>query len=521
VAETSGLLNRRRGITPTEGSNPSVSARARWRPYLAIAAFALLLTLPAILAPIKLHDSFWIDWVWTDQFAAQLRAGILYPRWLPASHDGLGAPVFYYYPPLSFYPAGLLAALGASPYAAIVATFGLGFAGSGAAMYRWAEGWTNHPLAAALLFMAAPYHLVDFYGRGALAEFCAIAFIPLLALGLKRVSEGRGIALLAVAYAAMIATHLPLALLASLFLILPYALVLSRRRPRALPGFAPPLALGIGLAAIYLIPALALERYRDAAVLWSDQVLRPDHWLLVNGIRSDPLTGMGLISLKVIAVIALPALFLALRRRSGWAGYAIACCLVVAGLLPFFWSLPLIRSVQFPFRALPFAEFGLATALALAPRGERIAALLALPALALSAIFLLSPAPGGAPVALAELAGRHPDVPENLPPGARPYSWPSRWALDLAERHRSVIRQGDVTVEPLFYFPAWRVTCAGGEVEPFPDPATGLLAHRGTECRATLGWTAPEKAGAALSLLALLLLLALLFRARARRDAPC
>jgi hypothetical protein len=27
VAETSGLLNRRRGITPTEGSNPSVSAR--------------------------------------------------------------------------------------------------------------------------------------------------------------------------------------------------------------------------------------------------------------------------------------------------------------------------------------------------------------------------------------------------------------------------------------------------------------------------------------------------------------
>jgi hypothetical protein len=27
VAETSGLLNRRRGITPTEGSNPSVSAK--------------------------------------------------------------------------------------------------------------------------------------------------------------------------------------------------------------------------------------------------------------------------------------------------------------------------------------------------------------------------------------------------------------------------------------------------------------------------------------------------------------
>ena len=31
MAETSGLLNRRRGITPTEGSNPSVSARANIR----------------------------------------------------------------------------------------------------------------------------------------------------------------------------------------------------------------------------------------------------------------------------------------------------------------------------------------------------------------------------------------------------------------------------------------------------------------------------------------------------------
>ena len=164
--------------------------------------------------------------------------------------------------------------------------------------------------------MAAPYHLADFYGRGALAEACAIALIPLLALGLKRVAEGRGIALAALAYAALIATHLPLALLASLFLVAPYALVLAKGRPRALLAFAPPLALGIGLSAIYLLPALALERYRDAAVLWSDQLLRPDHWLLVDGIWAGAPTGMGLISLKVIAVVALPALFMAVRWRS-------------------------------------------------------------------------------------------------------------------------------------------------------------------------------------------------------------
>jgi hypothetical protein len=495
----------------------------RWAglaPYLAIAAFAVLLTLPAMLSPLKLHDSFWIDWVWSQQFGDQLRQGHLYPRWLPASHDGLGSPVFYYYPPLSFYPAGLLAALGLTPGAAIVATFGFAFAGSGAAMFCWARDWTNHPLAAAFFFMAAPYHLADFYGRGALAETCAIAFIPLLALGMKRAAEGKGPVLAAISYAAMIATHLPLALLASLFLVVPYALVLARGRPRILLALAAALALGVGLAAIYLLPALLLEPYRDAAMLWSHEVLRPDHWLLATD-WGEPLDGMRLITLKVIAVVALPALFMAWRWRSGWAGHAICCCLVVAGLLPFFWDLPLIRSVQFPFRALPFAEFALATAFALAPEGGgRLAALLALPALALTAAFLLAPAPDGAPVAPAELA-RHPDVPENLPPGARPYGWPSRWALDLAAAHRAPVRQGEVMVEPVFYFPAWRVECGGSEVPAFPDPTTGLLAHRGQGCTRALRWTGVEQAGAAISLLALLILLALIFRPWPRTDASC
>ena len=157
------------------------------------------------------------------------------------------------------------------------------------------------------------------------------------------------------------------------------------------------------------------------------------------------------------------------------------------------------------------AEFGLATALALLPKGERIAALLVAPALALSATFLLAPAPGDAPVTLDLLAARHPDVPENLPPGERPYSWPSRWALDLAAQHRAPVRQGGVTVEPVFHFPAWRVTCAGGEAATFADPATGLLAHDGAGCTRTLAWTNPEKIGALISALALALLVIGLF----------
>ena len=387
-----------------------------------------------------------------------------------------------------------------APGTAIVATFGLAFAGSGAAMYLWARGLDaatrSPPLSSSWRrLIISPISTA----AARLPRCCAIAFIPLLALGLKRVAEGKGPALAALAYAAMIATHLPLALLASLFLVAPYALVLAKGRPRALLAFAPPLALGIALSAIYLLPALMLERYRDAAVLWSHEVLRPDHWLLAAN-WVEPLDGMRLITLKVIAVITLPALFMAWRWRSLWAGWAILCCLVVAGLLPFFWDLPLVQSVQFPFRALPFAEFGLATAIALAPKGERVAALLVLPALALSATFLLAPAPDGAPVAPAELATPSRRARESAAGAAALWLAVALGARSRRLRHRAPVRpgRGDDRAGLLFPGLAGRLR-RRGRAGPSPISATGLLAHRGTGCTRRSAWTGPELAGAARS----------------------
>ena len=78
---------------------------------------------------MMLHDSFWIDHVWASQFTALLREGVIYPRWLPWSHEGLGSPVFYYYPPLAFYLTGAFG-LGATPTnpATLVPTASIGLA---------------------------------------------------------------------------------------------------------------------------------------------------------------------------------------------------------------------------------------------------------------------------------------------------------------------------------------------------------------------------------------------------------
>jgi uncharacterized membrane protein len=242
-----------------------------------IAIAAAILIMPLAFGPLRLNDSFWIDQVWLDQFARQVGEGVIYPRWLPLSHGGLGSPVFYYYPPLAFYVGMPFVLLGLNIHAALIATFFAGYLLSGAAMYLWLRRQTVNPLLGTLVFMAAPYHTFNVYNRGALAEFMATALLPFVVVGvwrLKRVGGG-GFALAAVAYGAMIATHLPLALLASLFLIAPLAVIRVYREPQAACSIALALVAGVGLAAVYWLPAIWLEPYRDTAKLSSDTILQP------------------------------------------------------------------------------------------------------------------------------------------------------------------------------------------------------------------------------------------------------
>lgn len=486
-------------------------------PWLVIMATAVALTVPCILSDVRMNDSFWIDWVWLDQFAEQLRQGVLYPRWLPISHDGLGSPVFYYYPPVAFYLGSAFVLAGLSTYAGILATFFVAFILSGVAMYVWLrdQAPAPGPLVGAVIYMVAPYHAFNFYIRGAVAESVATAVLPLVMLGLRRLlQKGRGgFVLVAVSYAALICSHLPLALLASIFLIGPYALIESKGDIRSLLPLGAALGTGIALAAIYLVPALALEPYRDTAKLWHQSVLQPQSWTFWNSEywHSQVYRAM----LLIAAALAIPSVALVRRDRSRWALFGLACALIAIGGVPVIWALPLLKSVQFPFRLFPVAEFALATGAALVPWRNFPLTVVALPLLGITGF--VATADTVADVPYREAQARHPDVPENLPPGERRYDWPSRWALDVAAAHRTPTFANGVTVEPVFYFPAWQVTCNGERVRTFPAPGTTLLAYPGRNCTRRLGWTGAERIGAIVSCLALLLLVALTARDRLLR----
>jgi hypothetical protein len=322
---------------------------------------------------------------------------------------------------------------------------------------------------------------------------------------MRRIILGRrqSFALTGVSFAGLTMSHLPLTLLASLFLFAPYALINARQSPIMLLKIAGTLAAGAALAAIYVVPALALEPYRSSADLWSLPYLQPSSWSLWSADAWSLKEYRAV--LVMIGAIAIPLVALLVRHKSVWAWWSLACLALAAGAVPLLWWLPGLRSVQFPFRLLPVAELAFVAAVALAPAGRLSRTTLWLPLLAMAG-FIIAAEPEKVNLSLRKLQIVHPDVPENLPPGNRPYSWPSRWALDIAAANPQPRFDGRVTIEPVFYFPSWQVRCGGWNARSFPEPGTQLLAYEGHGCTRSLVRTIPEKAGAIISLLAALLL---------------
>lgn len=483
------------------GSSAPRPIRAALLSHAFLALVALGLLLPALLARPMVQASFWIDLVWIEGFAEELRHGALYPRWLSGSNGGLGAPVFYYYPPIAFYGAALFKLAGLGTYAALLAATGTAWFTSGAAMLAWLRGCGRRALPLAAIYMSMPYHVIDFYRRGAFAEFCCYALLPLLALAVRRAAAGRGIAPLAISYALLIGTHLPIALLTSLLLIAPWCGRIVWRDPRTLRPIACGLALGIALAAIYLLPALMLQQHASFHQFWTPGELRPSNWTFFTPARwTDP----GAVRLFIVLALFLAGAAAVLAcGGSRWAVGALAICALVAGVVPGLWDLPLLAKVQFPWRALMLVEFAVVTALASSRRGW-LPFVAFLPLLGLSWLFLRPPQPDPAGWTPAVLSATRPEVLEYLPRGApRERGTYSPWALGLAARHRTAEVVGTDTILPLFHFPAWQARCGKSIVPTFADPATRLLRYRGgSDCTVRRMPLLPERIGAALSVLA-------------------
>jgi hypothetical protein len=135
--------------------------------------------------------------------------------------------------------------------------------------------------------------------------------------------------------------------------------------------------LGVALAAIYLAPAFALQDWISSDQFWKFGY-RPQDWFLIAPGRWPDPSMMLIISAECLAVALMCAGLCIIVIRSAadhparvelafWTASCITGLLLVSGVVPWFWDLPYLAKVQFPWRLMILIEFGAVTALCLAP----------------------------------------------------------------------------------------------------------------------------------------------------------
>ena len=361
---------------------------------LAIAAFAWLpLVTPGYF--MQAHDAphslFFLE-----AFDEAVRGGAWWPAWGPNFAFGYGYPLWIFYAPLAYFMGEGLHVLGANIASAIKLVDIFATVGATLSMYAWARQHFSRSAAAfaAIVYMYAPYHLLDLYVRSAVAEYLAFAWFPLVLWrweALLQTPTRRNATAAALVTAALILTHQGAAFIFAL-LLGGYLLFLAvRLRPSGAEsriGFSRQLAyatvagiLTLGLSAIFWLPMLLEQRYIVVEQWTSVAYNYEKHFVFLNqffspfwgygysgeGLADDMSFQLGLMPV-VAAVVALICLRRDRSKRTDryantlffLAASAITLALMSPLSTPFWTALPIAALVQFPWRLLALSAITLA-----------------------------------------------------------------------------------------------------------------------------------------------------------------
>jgi hypothetical protein len=363
--------------------------RSKQLPIIFFAAIACVLLSPNLLFGVRDAHDIQYHLMLFMSYRDAFQFGAPYPRWLPDQLHGLGSPALMFYPPLASAFFVLIDALtlhALAPERVLGAGAALLSAASAGSFFVWARrcGEVRVAAVAALFYATAPYHLnVDLYARGAMAEYAAFVWIPLIFLGIKiTMDEGsaKGGALLIAGTSALLLTHLLTAMLIAP-LALAYSVACLRPGPQAAGGsparrfwlVALAATLGAALTALYYLPAVALLSEANAGGLYREVATTNIFFALRSLSDRFKLKLLAFACLYLACFIYLLAETIASRRRrqaSGhatmlsllWIGAGILCFALMSGVFPFVFRPPSpYAQVQFGWRLLVVMEFSLAS----------------------------------------------------------------------------------------------------------------------------------------------------------------
>ncbi len=210
-----------------------------------------------------MHDDTQVARVF--EMGKMLERGMFPVRWVPDLGYGYGYPIFNFYAPLAYYIGGFFMFLGFDALLATKIMMALGVILAGIFMYLLTREFFGElgGIVAGLFYIYAPYHAVDIYVRGDVAEFWAYAFIPLVFLGLYK----RSILIGSVGFAAIILSHNLTAMMVAPFLLIIALLncyiAFKNKKSFIINPSSSILLLGLMLSAFYWLPALLEMKYTN------------------------------------------------------------------------------------------------------------------------------------------------------------------------------------------------------------------------------------------------------------------
>jgi hypothetical protein len=243
------------------------------------------------------HDS-WMHFNQMQAFARGLAAGRVYPRWDEATHSGYGAPTLSFYPPGAYYLTSFWYLIMRDWQRVWLLMWWTMLFASGLALYAYARQTLEQgpALLAMAIYVVMPYHLLNQYQRGALAEQLSFVWMPLCLLFAARlqaraslpasraasaasadaVRTSRSVIApfcsLSFCYGAFLVSHPPTAYQFTLvFGVFMAGLAVWRGQGRALALIAVAVLFGAMLAGAYFLPAFLeqpLIHAHDVSETW-------------------------------------------------------------------------------------------------------------------------------------------------------------------------------------------------------------------------------------------------------------
>lgn len=355
-------------------TDPHPSVIGTWQlrtALLAVVCFAVII--PTLLWGIPSNLDLTNHFRFALPFYDAIVAGDFYPGWLAESNGGYGDPSFRFYPPALYYLLAASRFLIGNWYDATLVVFILLSIVSGLGIYFWARSFLSSPTAAwaGIFYALAPYHVNQLYQAAMLAEWAGSAVLPFVFAFVDRVchrGKPRDIAGLAISYALLLFTHLPLALIGSMALLV-YALVRleSHGKLRQLAKLSVGVVLGLSVSAVYWVTMISEMGWISGDNQAPNSLPGFGRNFVLCSLSPENLTvwWVNILTLMTLFLCA-PAILLCLRNTSAYRRTVRPILVITAFAL--FMSLPLswpiwrvlkpLQDTQFPWRWLAIFSMG-------------------------------------------------------------------------------------------------------------------------------------------------------------------